>query len=82
MKITDGNGVDVLYDNIANPTVLPLAFRGIGMNGRLVTAALMRANVAIDFSQPLSQAHHHQGHAGLHALRSAALLGKPRRKAK
>jgi NADPH:quinone reductase len=51
MKITDGKGVDVLYDNIANPAVLPLAFRGIGMNGRLVTAgAHAGPNVAIDFS--------------------------------
>ncbi|MGB6548296.1 MAG: zinc-binding dehydrogenase [Xanthobacteraceae bacterium] len=51
MKITDGKGVDVLYDNIANPTVLPVAFRGIGMNGRLVTAgAHAGPKVAIDFS--------------------------------
>jgi NADPH:quinone reductase-like Zn-dependent oxidoreductase len=51
MKITGGNGVDVLYDNIANPAVLPLAFRALGMNGRLVTAgAHAGPNVAIDFS--------------------------------
>jgi NADPH2:quinone reductase len=51
MKFTDGKGVDVLYDNIANPAVLPLAFRAIGMNGRLVTAgAHAGPNVAIDFS--------------------------------
>ncbi len=51
MKITDGEGVDVLYDNIANPAVLPLAFRAIGMNGRLVTAgAHAGPNVEIDFS--------------------------------
>ncbi len=51
MKITDGKGVDVLYDNIANPAVLPLAFRAIGMNGRLVTAgAHAGPNVALDFS--------------------------------
>jgi NADPH:quinone reductase len=51
MKITEGKGVDVLYDNIANPAVLPLAFRGIGMNGRLVTAgAHAGPHVAIDFS--------------------------------
>ena len=51
MKVTDGKGVDVLYDNIANPAVLPLAFRAIGMNGRLVTAgAHAGPNVAIDFS--------------------------------
>ena len=27
MKITGGKGVNVLYDNIANPKVLPQAFR-------------------------------------------------------
>jgi NADPH2:quinone reductase len=51
MKITDGKGVDVLYDNIANPATLPLAFRAIGMNGRLVTAgAHAGPNVSIDFA--------------------------------
>ena len=51
MTITGGKGVDVLYDNIANPSVLPLAFRAIGMNGRLVTAgAHAGPNVAIDFA--------------------------------
>ena len=38
MRITDGRGVDVLYDNIANPEVLPLAFRCLGHGGRMVTA--------------------------------------------
>ena len=51
MQITGGKGVDVLYDNIANPTVLPIAFRAIGMDGRLVTAgAHAGPNVSIDFS--------------------------------
>lgn len=51
MKITGGKGVDVLYDNIANPTVLPIAFHAIGMDGRLVTAgAHAGPNVSIDFS--------------------------------
>jgi NADPH:quinone reductase len=51
MKITGGKGVDVLYDNIANPQVLPNAFRAIGMHGRLVTAgAHAGPNVMIDFS--------------------------------
>jgi NADPH2:quinone reductase len=51
MKITGGKGVDVLYDNIANPKVLPTAFRAIGMDGRLVTAgAHAGPNVSIDFS--------------------------------
>jgi NADPH:quinone reductase-like Zn-dependent oxidoreductase len=51
MKFTGGKGVDVLYDNVANPAVLPLAFRAIGMDGRLVTAgAHAGPNVSIDFS--------------------------------
>jgi len=51
MKLTDGKGVDVLYDNIANPKVLPCAFRALGMDGRLVTAgAHAGPEVMIDFS--------------------------------
>jgi len=51
MRITAGKGVNVLYDNIANPKVLPVAFRAIGMEGRLVTAgAHAGPNVSIDFS--------------------------------
>jgi NADPH:quinone reductase-like Zn-dependent oxidoreductase len=51
MKFTGGKGVDVLYDNIANPAVLPAAFLSIGMNGRLVTAgAHAGPHVPIDFS--------------------------------
>jgi NADPH:quinone reductase len=51
MKITHGKGVDVLYDNIANPVVLPVAFHAIGMSGRLVTAgAHAGPNVTIDFA--------------------------------
>jgi NADPH:quinone reductase len=51
MKLTGGKGVDVLYDNIANPKVLPTAFRTLGLDGRLVTAgAHAGPNVAIDFS--------------------------------
>ncbi len=38
LEITKGRGVDVLYDNIANPKVLPRAFKAIGRNGRMVTA--------------------------------------------
>jgi NADPH:quinone reductase-like Zn-dependent oxidoreductase len=51
MKITGRKGVDVLYDNIANPNALPQAFRSIGFRGRLVTAgAHAGPNVSIDFS--------------------------------
>src|SRR5262249_3702403 len=46
-----GKGVDVLYDNIANPKVLPKAFHAIGFDGRLVTAgAHAGPHVAIDFA--------------------------------
>jgi NADPH:quinone reductase-like Zn-dependent oxidoreductase len=51
MRLTDGKGVNVLYDNIANPKVLPQAFRCIGFDGRLVTAgAHAGPDVTIDFS--------------------------------
>ncbi|WP_439361581.1 zinc-binding dehydrogenase [Bradyrhizobium sp. DASA03007] len=51
MGITGGKGVDVLYDNVANPKVLPAAFRAIGSNGRLVTAGAHAGPVVpIDFS--------------------------------
>ncbi len=50
MRITDGKGVNVLYDNIANPDVLPEAFRALGEKGRLVTAGAHGGpNVMIDF---------------------------------
>jgi NADPH:quinone reductase len=38
LRLTGGKGVNVIYDNIANPKVLPLAFMGLGFGGRLVTA--------------------------------------------
>jgi NADPH:quinone reductase-like Zn-dependent oxidoreductase len=51
MKLTGGRGVDVLYDNIANPKVLPKAFRAIGLDGRLATAgAHAGPHVSIDFA--------------------------------
>jgi NADPH:quinone reductase len=50
LEITGGRGVDVLYDNIANPRVLPHAFKALGREGRLVTAgAHAGPEVAIDF---------------------------------
>jgi NADPH:quinone reductase len=50
LRITGGKGVDVLYDNIANPEILPKAFHALGRNGRLVTAgAHAGPNVLIDF---------------------------------
>jgi NADPH:quinone reductase-like Zn-dependent oxidoreductase len=50
MQATGGKGVDVLYDNIANPQVLPRAFLALGFRGRLVTAgAHAGPTVSIDF---------------------------------
>ena len=50
MRITGGHGVDVLYDNIANPQILPKAFHALGRDGRLVTAGAHGGpNVTIDF---------------------------------
>jgi NADPH:quinone reductase len=50
MEITGGRGVNVLYDNIANPRVLPRAFKTLGLDGRMVTAgAHAGPEAAIDF---------------------------------
>jgi NADPH:quinone reductase-like Zn-dependent oxidoreductase len=50
MRITGGKGVNVLYDNIANPDVLPHAFRTLAPEGRMVTAGSHGGpNVMIDF---------------------------------
>lgn len=38
MRVTGGQGADLLYDNIANPTTLPKAMLGLRKGGRLVTA--------------------------------------------
>ena len=38
MKLTDGQGVDVVCENIADPTLWPGAFNSLAMGGRLVTA--------------------------------------------
>jgi NADPH:quinone reductase-like Zn-dependent oxidoreductase len=37
-KITDGRGVDVVFENIADPALFPKAFATLARNGRLVTA--------------------------------------------
>jgi NADPH:quinone reductase len=51
MRLTSGNGVNVLYDNVANPAVLPKAFHALGFGGRLVTAGAHGGpHVTIDFS--------------------------------
>jgi len=57
MRLTDGQGVNVLYDNIANPKVLPQAFMALGFRGRLVTAGAHGGpNVTINFAH----LYHHQ----------------------
>jgi NADPH:quinone reductase-like Zn-dependent oxidoreductase len=38
MKITDGHGVDVVFENIADPALWPGAFNSLAWAGRLVTA--------------------------------------------
>jgi NADPH:quinone reductase-like Zn-dependent oxidoreductase len=51
MRLTDGKGANVLYDNIANPKVLPQAFMALGFRGRLVTAGAHGGpNVTINFA--------------------------------
>jgi NADPH:quinone reductase len=51
LRLTGGKGVNVLYDNIANPKVLPLAFLALGFRGRLVTAGAHAGPVVpIDFA--------------------------------
>ena len=50
MDLTKDRGVSVLYDNIANPKVLPRAFKALGRDGRMVTAGAHGGpDVAIDF---------------------------------
>jgi NADPH:quinone reductase len=38
MDITDGDGVDLFYDNIANPDICPLGIESLKRFGRMVTA--------------------------------------------
>jgi NADPH:quinone reductase len=38
MRLTNGEGVDVVCENIADPTLWPAAFNSLGIGGRLVTA--------------------------------------------
>jgi NADPH:quinone reductase-like Zn-dependent oxidoreductase len=52
MRLTGGQGVDALYDNIGNPAVLPQAFRCLGRGGRMVTAGAHAGPVV-----PLDLAH-------------------------
>lgn len=38
MKLTDGDGVDIVCENISDPTLWPGAFNSIAIGGRMVTA--------------------------------------------
>jgi NADPH:quinone reductase-like Zn-dependent oxidoreductase len=38
MRLTDGRGVDVVFENISDPTTWPKAFECLAYGGRLVTA--------------------------------------------
>jgi len=38
MRITEGRGVDVVFENISDPDLFPRAFASLGRGGRLVTA--------------------------------------------
>jgi NADPH:quinone reductase len=38
MRLTDGQGVEVVCENIADPTLWPGAFNSLAIGGRLVTA--------------------------------------------
>lgn len=38
LELTDGRGVDVVFENIADPVLFPEAFHAIARHGRLVTA--------------------------------------------
>jgi NADPH:quinone reductase len=66
-RLTGGKGVDVLYDNIANPKVLPQAFKAIGFGGRLVTAGAHGGpDVTIDFSHLYHKQITIKGRPGFH----------------
>ncbi len=38
MRITDGKGVDVVFENVSNPRTWPRALKSLGHGGRMVTA--------------------------------------------
>jgi len=38
MRLTQGRGVDVVFENIGDPTLWPGVFNGLARGGRLVTA--------------------------------------------
>lgn len=51
MEITGGAGVDLFYDNIANPDICPLGIESLKQQGRMVTAGSHGGPVVpVDFS--------------------------------
>lgn len=56
MEITGGAGVDIFYDNIANPDVCPLGIASLKQQGRMVTAGSHGGPVVpVDFSTVYSR---------------------------
>ena len=52
MRITDGRGVDGVYDNIADPETCPKAIAALAQRGRMVTAGAHGGPlVTVDFYQ-------------------------------
>ena len=69
MEITGGAGVDLFYDNIANPDICPLGIESLKMQGRMVTAGSHGGPVVpVDFSTVYS--------------RQLTIIGNPRSKAR
>ena len=49
MALTDGDGVDIVCESIADPTLWPSAFNSLAIGGRMVTAgAHGGGNVMLD----------------------------------
>ena len=67
MKLTDGRGVAVVCENIADPTLWPGAFNSLAMGGRLVTAgAHGGGNVNLDVKRLYMKRLRIIGAAGTH----------------
>ena len=66
MKLTDGRGVAVVCENIADPTLWPGAFNSLAMGGRLVTAARTEADVNLDVKRLYMKRLRIIGAAGTH----------------
>ncbi|MET0502317.1 MAG: zinc-binding dehydrogenase, partial [Candidatus Binatia bacterium] len=67
MNLTDGQGVAVVCENIADPTLWPGAFNSLAMGGRLVTAgAHGGGNVNLDVKRLYMKRLRIIGTAGTH----------------